>query len=327
MLSVGCRQLDRCACELVPLSRCCSEFLFPRADRSKIKDPKPPEPLPTRSASGRYEFDWKMKTIGLFSILLSVATCHPDADFKPRKVLAVQQRSAEHHPYHVIPRGGAAGKALLEEKRTLEPGQYSIGKALEFHKAAWLPVSLAFNNYFNNFGHRACLMTALFGGYGINWVLKSHTFFDKNFYNDEMFIGPLLSVAVNMLLLSLFFFYPYLAAKNTDPISPFACMSSVLLFSLGTFLHYGADAQKHYTLKYKGPGLITDGFFSKLHSPSYVGENLIFASYTIVAGIKSKLVWIPVAYLLFGLLALGGKKSASLARYEGYEDWKKSTWF
>jgi len=283
-----------------------------------------------------------MKTIGLFSIMLSVATCHQDVFCKPRKAevasslsnkqrLNLQQRSpgAGDIVGPVIPRGGAgkSNASALLEKRKLEPGQYSIGKALEFHKAAWLPVSLAFSYYYNNFGYRACLMTALFGGYGINWVLKSHTFFDKNFYNDEMFIGPLSSVVVNMLLLSMFFFYPYLAAKNTDPISPLAVMSSVLLFSLGTFLHYGADAQKHYTLKFKGPGLITDGFFARLRSPSYLGENLIFAAYTVVAGMKSKMVWIPVAYLLFGLLLLGGKKSASLARHEGYEEWKKNTWF
>lgn len=170
-------------------------------------------------------------------------------------------------------------------------------------------------------------MAGLFSAYGINWVLKSQIFWDKGFYNDPEAIAGLPQILINSTLLSLFFMFPWLAAKNKEPIEPLAVMVSCILFSMGNFFHYGADAQKFFTLKYKGSGLIKDGFFSKLRNPSYFGEDLIFAAFTIVAGIKNPLVWIPVAYLELGKLVLGTKKKHSLARYEDYEEWRKSTWF
>ena len=40
---------------------------------------------------------------------------------------------------------------------------------------------------------------------------------------------------------------------------------------IGVFLHYGSDAQKYFTLKYR-KGLITEGFFSRCRNPNYLGE-------------------------------------------------------
>jgi protein-S-isoprenylcysteine O-methyltransferase Ste14 len=274
-----------------------------------------------------------MRVQSALLVIVAFASYREAASSKPKRVVATDKvphnrpELLGHDDTLSLRGGGARDTTPMLEKKQLPKGQYSIGKALEFHKAMWLPVSLALNYHYDNFSHRSCLMAAIFGGYGINWVLKSHSFFDKNFYNDMAFIGGVSAVLINWVLLSIFFIFPYLAAKNTNPISPMEMMVSVLLFSLGTFLHYGADAQKHYTLKFRGPGLITDGFFSRIRSPSYFGENLIFAAYAIVAGFESRLVWAPVAYLLLGLAALGKKKEDSLSRYEGYGDWKKKTWF
>ena len=112
----------------------------------------------------------------------------------------------------------------------------------------------------------------LFGGYDINWILKSYTFFDKNSYNNDACRGGIGLIMLNLAILSTYYIYPYLAAKNTKDIKPLSMLVAVLLYSLGTFLHYGADAQKHYTLKFRGSGLITDDFFAKIRSPSYFGE-------------------------------------------------------
>lgn len=271
-----------------------------------------------------------MRASALF-VLIATAFYSGVASFKPKRAVIARRAGCTavfEEPSALRGGGGGGADAAAKlEKRQIPKGQYSLGKALEIHKGMWLPVSLAFNYYYDNFSHRSCLMAALFGGYGINWILKSHTFFDKNFYNKDEFIGGISSVLLNWAMLSIFFFFPYLAARNTDPISPAELLASVLLYSLGTFLHYGADAQKHYTLKFRGPGLIADGFFAKLQSPSYFGENLIFGAYAIIAGFGSRLVWVPLSYLLLGLTALGNNKSKSLARYEGYEDWKKKTLF
>jgi len=68
---------------------------------------------------------------------------------------------------------------------------------------------------------------------------------------------------LNWAILSTYYIYPYLAAKNTNEITPLSMFVAVLLYSLGTFLHYGAEAQKHYTLKFRGSGLITDDIYNR----------------------------------------------------------------
>lgn len=223
-----------------------------------------------------------------------------------------------------LTRGGAAGSKV--DKIKPPPGQSSVGKLLEAHKALWLPVSLALNYHYKNWSTRSSLMSGMFGAYGINWVLKSHLFWDKGYYNDADMVGgfPLLMTVFTML--SIFFTYPLLAAKNQQPIGSVEIIAACLLFSIGSFLHYGADAQKFYTLKYN-PGLIKEGFFKKMRSPSYVGEDLIFAAFTIVAGFESRWVWLPVGYLMLGLSVGGSKKRESLSRHKDYEEWKKNTWF
>lgn len=71
---------------------------------------------------------------------------------------------------------------------------------------------------FNNYNYRSCLMASLFGGYGINWILKSYTFFDKNFYNNDACRGGIGLVMLNWAILSTYYIYPYLAAKNSTEI-------------------------------------------------------------------------------------------------------------
>ena len=118
-----------------------------------------------------------------------------------------------------------------------------------------------------------------------------------------------------------------MAGTNLEPIKPYEVLLSVLLFSIGMMLHYGADAQKFYTLKYRGSGLIKDAFFSKLRNPSYIGEDMIFLGFGIVAGLSKRLTWIPIFYTAAGLKMFSGEKVKSLSRYSDYEEWKKNTWF
>ena len=225
-------------------------------------------------------------------------------------------------------RGGAvARKDKNIEKQRLPPGKYSIGRLLEIHKSLWLPFSLAMMYIYDNVTPRTCLMAGLFGGYGINWVIKSYTFFDKNFYNAPEMQLNLVGAIIQFSVLSLFLFFPWCAATNPEPIQPTAILAASLLYSVGMMFHYGADAQKFYTLKYKGKGLITDGFFTKMRNPSYFGEDLIFVAYTIVAGIHSRLVLVPILYTFLGLFVLGDVKSKSLSRYPEYKQWVKNTWF
>jgi hypothetical protein len=59
----------------------------------------------------------------------------------------------------------------------------------------------------------------------------------------------------------------------------------------GVLLHYGSDAQKYFTLKYK-KGLLTEGFFSRSRNPNYLGEILIYLSFAMLAQ-----HWLPFVIL------------------------------
>ncbi len=75
-----------------------------------------------------------------------------------------------------------------------------------------------------------------------------------------------------------------------------------------------------------GPGLITTGFFARTRHPNYLGEMLIYGSFTTVVN-----HWIPWLILaaVWGLFFLPNMLAieASLSRYPGYEAWRKRTGF
>jgi protein-S-isoprenylcysteine O-methyltransferase Ste14 len=88
----------------------------------------------------------------------------------------------------------------------------------------------------------------------------------------------------------------------------------------GVFLHFGSDAQKYFTLKYR-KGLITEGFFSRSRNPNYLGEILIYLGFAMLAqhwlpfvvlGVFATLVFIP------NML----KKDQSLSRYPEFAAYK-----
>lgn len=225
-----------------------------------------------------------------------------------------------------VPRGGGGAKGLDLTKVEVTKGKVSLGRVLEFHKIMWLPFSLYMMQTSDEASRRSALLTGLFGGYGIIWVIKSYTFWDKNFYNDpSLFLsGPIDFIFCN-LSLATYLLYPYVAAHNTAPISPIDTVVASLLFTVGIFFHYAADAQKFFSLKYKG-GLVTEGLFSRCRNPSYFGEWLIWIAFTIIAGYNQKLLLIP--NLWFALITISGafKKEKSLSRYPEFIDWKKKTW-
>lgn len=99
--------------------------------------------------------------------------------------------------------------------------------------------------------------------------------------------------------------------------------AAISLNLLGIFLHYGSDAQKYYTLKYKS-GLITEGFFARCRNPNYLGEACIYISFAMLAqhwlpflilGFMVAMVWIP------NML----KKDQSLSRYPEFENYKANS--
>ena len=222
-----------------------------------------------------------------------------------------------------VPRGGDKGLELT--KVEAPRGKVSVGRMLEFHKIIWLPFSLYMMWKTDKTSFRSALMTGLFGGYGIIWVIKSYTFWDKTFYNEpSAFLGPvaffLSNVAVGSYLL-----LPYVAAHNSAPLTPIETICATCLFTIGVFFHYAADAQKFFSLKHRS-ALVTDGLFSRCRNPSYFGEWLIWISYTIIAGYNKPLLLIPNLWFALVTISSAFKKDQSLSRYPEFAEWRRKTW-
>ena len=97
--------------------------------------------------------------------------------------------------------------------------------------------------------------------------------------------------------------------------------AAVALNILGVFLHYGSDAQKHFTLRYH-QGLISEGFFARCRNTNYLGEILIYMSFALLA-----MHWLPYAVLAVFVVGVFlpnmRRKDESLARYPEFADYQQ----
>ena len=110
-----------------------------------------------------------------------------------------------------------------------------------------------------------------------------------------------------------------MTSSGVEPALPLVA-TAIALNILGVFLHYGSDAQKYYTLKYRS-GLITEGFFARCRNPNYLGEILIYLAFAMLA-----MHWLP--FVILGGLIAGVfipnmlKKDQSLSRYPEFNVYK-----
>lgn len=184
-----------------------------------------------------------------------------------------------------------------------------IKHAINVHKGATAIVVLGLMIAYQNFSVGPWVYLALHGTYGILWLLKDRFFPDKQWEQTV----PLSTGLITFALLLLYWVAPFLLiSRGYEPPAPLLA-AAIALNILGVFLHYGSDAQKHFTLQYR-PGLIDDGFFATCRNTNYLGEVLIYLSFALLAG-----HWLP--YVILGLFIAAIfvpnmlKKDRSLARY------------
>lgn len=215
---------------------------------------------------------------------------------------------------------------MFREKTLVPQGKYSLGLMLEYHKLTWGWVSLFFMYYYNNTSYRAHIMNALFGAYGFLWVLKSNMFYDVKFYFDPHYFHDKTTTLINAASVSIYFIFPYMAASNRSEITPVELQLAVANYVLGCFFHYGADAQKFYSLRNKKK-LITDGFYSYIRHPNYFGEFLIWIGLTILSNPYHFLSYLPILWLYIATVCIGiPTKESSMEKYKEYKHWKKNTY-
>lgn len=185
---------------------------------------------------------------------------------------------------------------------------------IDLSKGATAPVILAMMAFYDNWTVGPWVYLGLHGTYGLMWVLKSQMFPDPQ-WEKELPLHKAVGV-----FFALWFYWVggwLLISGGAVPPGPLIA-GSIAANALGTFLVFGADAQKYFVLKARR-GLITDGFFARTRNPNYLGEMLIYGSFAAIC-----MHWVPwvICGLYWGLVFFPNmwRKDASMSRYPEW-DW------
>lgn len=158
---------------------------------------------------------------------------------------------------------------------------------------------------------------ALHGAYGALWAFKSRVFPDKQWERPA-------SLGYGLVIwggLSLYWLAPWLLMAREIHAPAWYLGGCVALYTLGVFLHFAADMQKHTFLRLRPGELMTDGLWSHVRNPNYLGELLIYLGFGLLAMHWTPLV-IVLLFVLFVWLPNMRRKDRSLARYPEFAAYK-----
>ena len=205
---------------------------------------------------------------------------------------------------------------------------------INLHKAMVGPLVLALILARSDVSLAALLYLALHGCYGLLWIVKDVAFPDPSWRRPCSITS---AVAVFVYPLGLYLLAPLVMFTplgrwvpggwgTTATLPVWVAFAAVVLFVVGAFQHFVADAQKHSVLTHQRPRtLITDGLFAATRNPNYLGEILIYAAFNLLAQhwlpwAACAAVWLTV--FLPNMLA----KERSMARYAEHAAWMSRTW-
>jgi steroid 5-alpha reductase family enzyme len=173
--------------------------------------------------------------------------------------------------------------------------------------------------FYNNFALLAWIYLALHGTYGLMWLIKDRLYPDQQWEKEISVVMGIFT----FIVLGLYWVAPFIIISgNVTATAPLISVA-IAINIIGVLLHYGSDAQKYFTLKYR-EGLITEGFFSRSRNPNYLGEILIYLSFALLAQ-----HWLP--FLILGGFVAGifipnmRKKDQSLSRYPEFDAYKANS--
>jgi len=190
---------------------------------------------------------------------------------------------------------------------------------INLHKGSTAIFVVGLMFYYQNFSIGTWVYLALHGSYGFLWLLKDRMFPDKQW---EQLVSVPYGIFV-FLVLGLYWIAPWLLISQQIEPSAAIIAVAVVLNMFGVMLHYGSDAQKYFTLKYK-PGLITEGFFARCRNTNYLGELLIYSGFGLLT-----VSWIGfigiTAFFIGAFIPNMITKDKSLSRYPDFENYKKQS--
>jgi protein-S-isoprenylcysteine O-methyltransferase Ste14 len=193
---------------------------------------------------------------------------------------------------------------------------------IDSHKGLTGPFVLALIAYYHAWDNvLAWIYFGLHGTYGLLWILKSRYFGDKNWERPV----PFWMGAGTWLILSFYWISPWLIVTNRNhPIAPWLIGVCIATYSLGVFMHFASDMQKHLSMKYRRGTLLTDGLWGLCRNPNYLGELLIYLGFTALP-----MHWLPLSALVVVIAAVWvpnmRRKDKSLSRYPDFAEYKAHT--
>ena len=193
---------------------------------------------------------------------------------------------------------------------------------IDTHKALTGPAILALIAAYGEWENPiAWIYLGMHGTYGVAWLLKSRCFPDTS-WEREVSLGYGL---FTWFLLTLYLIAPWLIVSgNAGDPEPWFVGLCVALYSIGMFLHYASDMQKHVSLELQPGMLITEGLWGIVRNPNYLGELCIYLGFGLLA-----FHWLPVAVTAVVVAAVWypnmRRKDASLSRYPEFAEYKART--
>jgi protein-S-isoprenylcysteine O-methyltransferase Ste14 len=172
----------------------------------------------------------------------------------------------------------------------------------------------------------AWLYLALHGSYGLNWLLKDLIFPDAKWQER----ATIASCVLGAIGLGAYWLAGWLIISGHTsmayplPANVWYCLC-VSLCVLGCIIMTASDVQKFCTLRLR-KGLITDGMFSRIRHPNYLGEMMVYGAFALLAW-----HWIPLLVLAYywGVLFSTNMviKEASMSRYPEWAAYRKRSWW
>ena len=193
--------------------------------------------------------------------------------------------------------------------------------AINTHKILTPLIVFALMLAYQNFSTPVWLYLGLHGSYCICWLVKHMAFRDPK-WETKVTLG---GAAFTFLFLALYWLAPFLLISGllyTEPrVLPSWLMAiCIALVVIGTTLMTTSDCQKRFTLRYR-PGLITEGLFSRIRHPNYLGEMMVYAGFALIVGLLWP--WLVLAYIWITLFLVNMYViEASLSRYPGWPAYK-----
>lgn len=204
------------------------------------------------------------------------------------------------------------------------PKLIKMAWVINLHKCLTVFVVALLMIWFKNYTTAAWVYMALHGTYGFCWLLKHVAFRDPKWDTKVTFGGAIFM----FLLLATYWIAPFLLISdvlgaNRPAPSNWLLAFCIALFVLGLTIMTASDCQKNFTLKYRR-GLITEGMFTHVRHPNYLGEMMLYASYALM--IQHWIPWIVLAYwwttvFFINILVI----ESSIARYPEWEAYKART--